>query len=209
MENNLEQLFLPEPGLWQKLRKHFIVIGIVLLLALTGVILIYYKTKPIEEITKHEALQTPIITIPMIITSDAFEPNGVIPAKYTCDGLNINPTLRFAEIPSNAKSLVLIVDDPDAVSGDWSHWIVWNILPTTESINDNSVPPTAIQGATDFGANKYGGPCPPEGTHHYRFKLYALDTMLNLPKDTTKSGLLIAMQGHIIIEATLTGVYSR
>ncbi len=205
----MNQLFLPEPGLWQKLRKHFIVIGIVLFVALIGGVLIYYKTKPIEEIAKHEAPQTPIITIPMIITSDAFEPNGVIPAKYTCDGLNINPALHFTDIPPGAKSLALIVDDPDAISGDWSHWIVWDILPTTESINDNSVPPTAIQGTTDFGANKYNGPCPPEGTHHYRFKLYALDTMLNLPKDATKTVLLNAMQNHIITEATLTGLYSR
>jgi hypothetical protein len=208
MENNLEQLFLPEPGLWQKLRKHFIVIGIALILALVGAVLIYYKNKPSQTV---EPAQTnaPIIITPMIITSDAFQNNGVIPAKYTCDGLNINPPLRFSDIPSHAKSLVLIVDDPDAISGDWSHWILWNILPTTESIHENSVPPTAIQGATDFGANKYGGPCPPTGSHHYKFKLYALDAMLNLPKDTTKSRLLNAIQGHIITDAILTGVYNR
>jgi len=208
MENNLEQLFLPEPGLWQKLRKHFIVIGIVLLLALTGVILIYYKTKPLQT-AEPVQITEPIILTPMIITSDTFEPNGVIPAKYTCDGLNINPALHFADIPPDTKSLALIVNDPDAVSGEWSHWIIWNILPTTESIHENSVPATAIQGATDFGANKYGGPCPPTSTHRYEFKLYALDTMLNLPKNTTKSELLNAMQNHIIAEATLTGLYSR
>ena len=209
MENNLDQLFLPEPGLWPKLRKHFIVIGIVLFVAFIGGVLIYCKTKPIEEITKHEESRTPIIITPMIITSDAFEPNGVIPAKYTCDGLNINPPLRFVDVPPQAKSLVLIVDDPDAVMGEWTHWTIWNISPKTETIHENSVPATAIQGATDFGANKYGGPCPPAGAHRYQFKLYALNTMLNLPNDASKTELMNAMQNHIITEATLTGVYSR
>lgn len=209
MENNLEQLFLPEPGLWQKLRKHFIVIGMALILAFVGCDLIYYKTKPIEKITAPAQKTAPIITTPMIISSDTFQNNGVIPAKYTCDGLNINPPLRFANVPTHAKSLVLIVHDLDAVTGDWSHWILWNIPPTTELIHENSVPTSAIQGATDFDANKYDGPCPPEGVHRYEFRLYALDATLNLPRDTTKSALINAIQNHIIIETALTGIYSR
>ena len=152
---------------------------------------------------------TPIINISMIIASEAFQNNDFIPGKYTCDGTDINPSLRFADIPADTASLALIVDDPDATAGDWTHWLVWNIDPKTTAIAENSSPKGATAGLTDFGANKWGGPCPSSGLHHYAFKLYALNTILDIPASSTKAELLSAMQGHIIAEAKLTGLYSR
>lgn len=145
----------------------------------------------------------------MIIASEAFKNNDYIPGKYTCDGLNVNPPLRFADIPEGTVSLALIVDDPDSPSGVWTHWLVWNVTPDTSSIAENSIPAGSSSGRTTFGESKYGGPCPGSGTHHYEFKLYALDTRLNLPPSASKTELETAMQGHVIIDAKLTGLYSR
>ena len=145
----------------------------------------------------------------MQISSSAFRHNQNIPAKYTCDGENISPPLEFKDAPGKASTLALIVDDPDASGGDWVHWLVWNITPAVSSIPENSAPEGAIQGTTDFGNQKYGGPCPPSGTHRYFFKLYALDAKLTLPSYSTKADLLKAMEGHIITQAELIGLYSR
>lgn len=142
----------------------------------------------------------------MELKSAAFSDKGDLPPKYTCDGANVNPPLTINNIPGSAKSLALIVDDPDAPRGDWVHWVVWNI-PVTETIDEDSVP--GEQGVNDFGANIYKGPCPPSGTHRYFFKAYALDAMLNLPKSTTKAGMEKAMRGHILAKAELIGTYSR
>lgn len=143
------------------------------------------------------------------IESTAFNNNEDIPAKYTCDGDNINPELVFSEIPSDAVSLVLIVDDPDAPGGTWVHWTVWNIDPGTTGIPENSVPGGSVEGNTDFGVPGYGGPCPPSGTHRYFFKLYALDTILDLATTATASDIENAMQGHVLGSAELIGLYSR
>lgn len=199
---------LPEPGLGRKLFKQFIIIGAALFLIIVGCVVIYIKKLPLKEKTQTQII-IPTPTTPMIIASEAFHNDEYIPGKYTCDGLNMNPPLRFAEIPEGTLSLALIADDPDAVSGDWSHWVVWNIRPDTSAVQENSVPAGATVGKNDFGNNGYGGPCPPSDTHHYEFKLYALDTMLGLPKNTGKKELMEAMQGHVIIEAKLTGLYSR
>jgi hypothetical protein len=137
-----------------------------------------------------------------------FKDNERIPSKYTCDGKNINPPLEFTDVPKNTKSLVLIVDDPDSPSGVFTHWILWNILPGTKSIKENSVPTGAEEGTNDFGNVGYGGPCPHSGTHRYKFALYALDTKLNF-SNGTKDSLEKAMKGHIIDKAILTGIYSR
>lgn len=146
----------------------------------------------------------------MKITSPDFENNKEIPSKYTCDGENVNPPLKFEEIPNQAKSLILIVDDPDAPGKTWVHWILFNISPTTEKINENSVPEGALGGITDFGNALYGGPCPPSGTHRYFFKLYALDSNeLDLGGAVLKDELERKMQGHIIEQAELIGLYSR
>lgn len=147
---------------------------------------------------------------PMEIISGAFENNTAIPSQYTCDGKDMSPPLRIQDAPANAKSLALMVHDPDAPrQGGWTHWVVWNIDPATKEIAENTVPAGAVQGRTDSGTNKWGGPCPPSGTHHYQFMLYALDTMLDLPDTTTKSDLEKAMAGHIMEQSTLVGTYAR
>src|ERR1700730_16873973 len=115
----------------------------------------------------------------MKITSPAFQEGGNIPQKFTCDGANVNPALRLEGITADAKSLVLIVDDPDAPGGSFTHWLIWNIDPKASEISEGSAPKGA-QGKNDFGKSGYGGPCPPSGTHRYFFKLFALDQPLNL-----------------------------
>lgn len=145
----------------------------------------------------------------MELKSLAFKNNDNIPKKYTCDGENINPPLEISNIPEGAKSLALICDDPDAPGGDWVHWLVWNIDPSVAFIGENELPRGVMQGKTDFGTSKYGGPCPPSGTHRYQFKLYALDTILNLPQESVKSELESAMNNHFIERCTLIGLYKR
>lgn len=145
----------------------------------------------------------------MRIISSVFEHNQNIPSKYTCDGENVNPPLQFIGIPQNAKSLVLIVDDPDAPSKTWVHWVVFNLDPKTSKIEENSKPTTGIEGMTDFGRTRWGGPCPPSGTHRYFFKLYALDTVLNLTSTAGKEEVEDAMQNHVIASSELIGLYSR
>jgi len=138
-----------------------------------------------------------------------FTDNTRILKKYTCDGDNVNPAIEISDVPTGAKSLILIVDDPDAPGGTFVHWLVWNISPNTKKIDEDSVPSNAVQGITDFRRNEYGGPCPPSGTHRYKFKLYALDTILNIPTNSKSSYVQKAMQGHILAQTVLTGLYSR
>jgi Raf kinase inhibitor-like YbhB/YbcL family protein len=143
------------------------------------------------------------------ITSPAFKQKEYLPSKYTCDGMDVNPPLTIENIPPGAKSLALIVDDPDAPRVTWVHWVVWNVDPGTREIKERSIPSGATQGMNDFGNRDYGGPCPPSGTHRYFFKLYALDTALTLGPDTTKAALEVAMKGHILAESELIGLYKR
>jgi len=145
----------------------------------------------------------------IILKSSAFKNNEVIPTPYTCDGKNIIPPLEMENVPAGAKSLVLIVDDPDAPRGDWVHWTLWNVTVAAKEIAEDSIPAGAVQGMTDFGKPGYGGPCPPSGTHHYQFKLYALDVTLNLPSSASKSQVEDAMKGHILDQTVLIGLYSR
>lgn len=142
----------------------------------------------------------------MTIKSPDFERNGFIPKKFTCQGADVNPTLMIKEVPQGAKSLVLIVDDPDAPMGTWVHWVVFDI-PVIFTIDENSVP--GKQGINDFRRKDYGGPCPPSGVHRYFFKLYALDTLLNLEEGITKRDLEKAMQGHMLDKAELIGLYKK
>ena len=145
----------------------------------------------------------------MKISSTAFGNNGQIPSKYTCDGADINPPLGFEGVPAAAKSLALIVDDPDAPMGIWVHWVVWNIDPRTAGIAENAAAKGAMQGVNDFGKQAYGGPCPPSGTHRYFFKLYALDAVPDIKKNAKKADLEAAMKGHVLDEAQLIGLYKR
>jgi len=144
----------------------------------------------------------------MKLTSTAFGDNGNIPAKYTCQGEDISPPLGIQAIPGGTKSLVLIMDDPDAPVGTWVHWVLWNIS-AVPAIGEDSVPKGAVEGRNSWGSNGYGGPCPPSGTHRYMFKLYALDTELKLGGSSGKVEVERAMQGHILAQARLTGLYAK
>jgi len=150
-----------------------------------------------------------IKNISMKLTSAGFLNNSNLPAKYTCDGQKINPALQISEVPALAQSLVLIFEDPDAPAGTFVHWLVWNIDPKTIEIAENSLPEGAKQGLTSAGRTGYVPPCPPSGIHHYTFKLYALDTVLNLTPNAGKDNLEQAMHGHILDSAELISLYSR
>jgi Raf kinase inhibitor-like YbhB/YbcL family protein len=145
----------------------------------------------------------------MRIWSPAFEHNGFIPEKYTCDGENINPSLFIEDVPQKAKSLVLIVDDPDAPLGTFTHWVLFNIPPETFEIKEGEVPANALQGLNDFGNLNYGGPCPPSGVHRYFFNLYALDEVLKLKEGVKRKILESEMEPFIIAQAVLMGRYER
>jgi Raf kinase inhibitor-like YbhB/YbcL family protein len=140
------------------------------------------------------------------VSSSAFEANGTIPRKYTCNGENINPPLEFEGIPEEADSLVLIMDDPDAPMKTFTHWIVWNIEPVAK-IEEDSIP--GIEGINDFRKIAYGGPCPPSGTHRYFFRVYALDRQLELKAGASRKELESEMIGHIIAEGELMGKNSK
>lgn len=136
--------------------------------------------------------------------------NGdLIPEKYTCDGENVNPPLKFSEVSENAKSLALIFDDPDSPSGTWTHWTIFNIDPKVTEINENSTPENSVLGKTTFGAVGYGGPCPGSGEHRYVFKLFALDIVLNLKEGTDINQLEQAINEHVIEKCELIGKYQR
>lgn len=149
----------------------------------------------------------------MRLTSPAFKEGESIPSIYTCDGKNINPPLRISDTPPSAKTLVLIMDDPDvpeSVRKDrmYVHWVVYNIPPATTEIKENATPP-GILGTNTSGKCDYKGPCPPDREHRYFFKLYALDTKLDLPPGATKEEVLKAMDGHILAHTELMGKYNR
>ena len=145
----------------------------------------------------------------MIISIPSFSKDNEIPSQFTCDGSDINPEIIIQDVPKSAKSLVLIMDDPDATRGTFVHWIMWNISPDTRKIESNSAPQSAIQGLN--GAKKFGyiGPCPPSGTHRYFFKLYALNKRLELDLNTDAAGLIKAMEGNILSQAQTIGLYKR
>lgn len=134
-----------------------------------------------------------------------FSEGGEVPVKYTCRGRDINHPLEIKETPESALSLALIMDDPDAPGGTWTHWLVWNIAPTTTEIAENSVPPEATQGANTAGKTAYHGPCPPSGIHRYFFTLYALDVRLDLASGSAREELEKAMAGHILDQAVYMG----
>ena len=148
------------------------------------------------------------------LTSSAFNQKGDIPVKYTCDGVNISPPLSWSGAPSGTKSYALLVEDPDAPSKTWIHWVVFNIPASQTSLNEHfpaikEMSDGIRQGTNDFRNIGYGGPCPPNGTHHYYFKIYALDNLLKLPAGSTKKELEQAMKNHILAEGELMGTYSR
>lgn len=148
------------------------------------------------------------------LRSSAFENDGLIPSKYTCDGENISPNLNWDNLPSGTKTLAIILNDLDAPSGDFVHWIIYNIPSNVKNLQENlrttfNTPDEVRIGTNSFGRIGYGGPCPPSGTHHYHFNIYALNTILHLDVGATKKELMTAMNGHIISEGLLIGKYTR
>jgi hypothetical protein len=152
----------------------------------------------------------------MQITSTTFSHNGVIPKQYTCDGKDVSPPLSWSGVPANAKSLALIVDDPDAPDPKapkmtWVHWVLYNLPTTTTGLAEavKQLPAGTLEGTNDWGRTGYGGPCPPIGRHRYFHKLYALDSVLPDLKRPRKADLERAMKGHVLAEAVLIGTYQR
>ncbi len=148
------------------------------------------------------------------ITSSAFEDQGLITPKYTCDGEDISPPLQWEQLPQDTRSIALICDDPDAPIGTFVHWVLFNLPPETTELpesfpDDETLPDGTRQGVSDFGKTGYGGPCPPSGTHRYFFKIYALNTKVDLVAVADKPALLKAMEGHILAQGQLIGKYKR
>lgn len=144
----------------------------------------------------------------MTITSTAFPPNEPIPPEYGYKGKNVNPPLTFSEVPREAKSLVLVLEDPDAIGGTFTHWILYNISPATLQILEGKIPLSAQEAANDFNEQGYGGPKPPSGTHRYIFRLFALDTALDIVQTDKRPELDAAIEGHVIAEAKLQGMFT-
>jgi Raf kinase inhibitor-like YbhB/YbcL family protein len=149
----------------------------------------------------------------MYLRSSAFVEDGMIPQKYTCEGEGLIPPLTWGDVPQNARSLVLIMDDPDVplnirADGMWDHWVVWNIDPESEGSSEGAEP-KGVHGTTTSGTLSYVPPCPPDGQHRYYFHLYALDTILNAREGSSKKIIMEVMQGHVIAEARLIGVYCK
>ncbi len=143
----------------------------------------------------------------MELKSPEFEAGGDIPSKFTCDGNDVSPTLEISNLPDNTNTLALIVDDPDAPGKTWLHWLVYDISPPLSRIEQGDVP--GKQGMNDFGKKDYGGPCPPSGRHRYFFRLYALDSELNLQEGASRKDVESAMQGHVLEKTELMGLYQR
>ncbi|WP_440951452.1 YbhB/YbcL family Raf kinase inhibitor-like protein [Methanococcoides sp. FTZ1] len=174
--------------------------AIMLIITISGCTATDTGPEPIPDIVENEDEGS------FMISTSSFENNGKIPSKYTCEGDNINPELVTDNLPEDTVSLVLIVEDPDAPMGTFTHWIVWNIEPGSIIVED-TVP--GIQGLNDFKKTNYSGPCPPSGTHRYFFRIYALDTMLELESGSTRTTIEKAMMQHVIAEGELMGTYSR
>jgi hypothetical protein len=191
-----------------------IILRVLLLLIAGGMVVCVQAEMADENSTLSEKRENMSLTL----TSPAFKNNGNIPALYTCDGKDISPALNWSGVPQNAKSLVLILDDPDAPDPaapkmTWVHWVLYNIPPTgtglAEGIKDADLPQGTLQGVNDWKRTGYGGPCPPIGRHRYFHKLYALDTVLPDLKRPTKTRVELEMQGHVIGQAVLLGTYQH
>jgi len=141
------------------------------------------------------------------LTSPAFADGAAIPDKYTCKGENLSPPLSITGAPEATASLALILHDPDSPSGNFLHWTMWNMPANTAAITENAAPLGSVSGVNDFGETRYGGPCPHTGTHHYVFDLYALDVELALSPGATRQELQDAMEGHVLMQARLTGIF--
>ena len=192
------------------MKKAILIAIIILVVGVIAYLVIGPKDRPVPPDSTNKN-NNGVTKATMILTSSAFNHNEKIPSKFTCDGGNINPELHIQNVPPEAKSLALIVDDPDAVGGrTFTHWLVWNINPKTEIIKQESVPSGAIEGKNDAGKVGYLGPCPPDQKpHRYFFKLYALSQLLNLSPEASKSDLEAAIGNSLIEKTELIGIYER
>jgi Raf kinase inhibitor-like YbhB/YbcL family protein len=179
--------------------KQLVVFIIILVGIVWAVMFISKNRKPLSGIKN---------SLIMEITSSAFANNSIIPDTYTCTGDGVNPPLQFSGIPADARSLALILDDPDAPSGTFTHWVVYNMTPATTGIAQNSEPAGTVA-QNSAGTDKYISPCPPSDEHRYFFKLYALDTVLPSDSVLNKADLVSAMNGHILDQAQLLGRFSK
>jgi len=148
------------------------------------------------------------------VHSAAFSEGEAIPSDFTCDGADMSPPVEWSSVPSGTKSIAILMEDPDAPSGDWTHWLAYDLPPSLTQLPagvpmSKKIPSGGIQGRTDFGKTGYSGPCPPRGIHRYFFRIYALDAMLGLKPEASKQELSQAMQGHILAQGHLTGIYER
>lgn len=144
------------------------------------------------------------------LTSPAFAPGEAIPARHTCSGADVQPDLVWTAPPPGTQSLALIMDDPDAPGGTWVHWVLFNLPPQARTLTaSEALPAGSVSGKNSWGNAGYGGPCPPFGTHHYYFKLYALDVTPDLAVGATKAELLAKMEGHVLAKAELMGTYAK
>lgn len=179
----------------------FALISLLIIVIITGLVFGYMK-KVRSKLTSNNMTN-------FFINSPAFSEGEMIPPKYTCDGSNTRPELNFSGIPAEAKSLAIIVDDPDAPRGNFNHWVAWNIDPKISKLDEGTFPEGGVQGTNDAGKDSFIGPCPPSGTHRYYFKAYALDMILDIPSSAKKNHLWKAMEGHVIAEGQLMGKYER
>jgi Raf kinase inhibitor-like YbhB/YbcL family protein len=192
----------------------FIVLGITTV-SLIGLIAVLLLLGPIRGKVFSSKVELPPPDAGFVLISPSFNNGGPIPARYTCDGENIPPTLAWGEPPAGTISYILIVEDPDAPNGTWIHWIVYNLAPETRTVDALTRPGVRVNdmvvlfGKNSWGEQAYGGPCPPSGTHHYVFQLYALDILLGPQDKDTKNDLAARMQGHILSIAELKGTYTK
>lgn len=191
----------------------FIIAVFAILIVIAGTVVFLAYRENASPVPADRALEESIVetkrAAKMLLTSPSFEYNAKIPPKFTCEGVDVNPELQVQNVPPGARSLALIVDDPDATRGNFTHWLVWNIDPGTTIIKEESKPPGSREGLTDFGRAGYGGPCPPRGAHRYFFRLYALDAVLNLPEHSDRKELEKEIKNHLIEKTELMGLYEK
>jgi Raf kinase inhibitor-like YbhB/YbcL family protein len=179
----------------------YVIITLAVVLSLWVLYLLFFRRSLTDHISQ---------SMPMILTSPSFNDGEMIPQKFTCDGGDINPELQIQNVPAAAKSLALILHDSDApVAGGFTHWVVWNIDPSTAVIKQESIPPGSVEGRNDAGRTGYVGPCPPSGMHHYHFQFYALDAIIDLPTTAGAEELRAEIGKHLIGETELVGLYAH
>ena len=186
-------------------RPPLLLIGLIILVIALAVMVRQTFNRQVPSVETATQVQT---NAPFKLSSPVFDADGTIPAKYTCNGENVNPPFTIQNPPGNAKDFVLIMHDPDATTGDRVHWLVWNIAIETTLVRENSIPLNSVQGTAQSGKQNYEGPCPPKGTgvHRYVFELYALNDKLSIPPETTRDGLIAAMNGKVISKIQLIGL---